>query len=124
FWPLRDNNNRRRRPPTTLLRGFVICLSRAESRGPQIHARHLQPVENLPGAFVGNVARQQPCHDLRQSALHGRRILQRSGFKPSLPRTLCVFSRAPRLRKVMELRVLASFQGTGRPPPPHFANSL
>jgi hypothetical protein len=64
FWPLGDNNDRHRRPPTTLLRGFVICLCGAESRAPQIHARRLEPIEDLTRLFVGNVARQQACHDL------------------------------------------------------------
>jgi hypothetical protein len=98
---------------STLLRGFVICLSKAESRGPQIHARHPQLVENLPRGFVVNGARQQPCHGLRQSALHRRRILQRRGFKPSLARTLCLFSGAPRLRKAMGVAVPRSPHGGG-----------
>ena len=47
----------------------------AGSRAPQIHARRLELIEDLTRLFVGNVARQQACHDLRQSVLHGRRIL-------------------------------------------------
>jgi hypothetical protein len=50
----------RARPLSALLRGFVIFLSRAESRSPQVHARRPQLVENLPRAFVVNGARQQP----------------------------------------------------------------
>jgi hypothetical protein len=99
---------------STLLRGFVICLSRAEPRAPQIHGRRLQPIENLARLLVADVARQQPCHDLHQSALHGRRILQRRGFKPSLPRALCVFSRAPRLLTVMGIAVPRPSHGGGR----------
>ena len=108
-----NDRAQRPRPLSTLLRGFVICLSRAESRGLQIHARRLQLVENLPRAFVVNGARQQPCHGLHQSALHGRRILQRRGFKPSLARTLCVFSGAPGLRKAMGVAVRCPPHGGG-----------
>jgi hypothetical protein len=104
---------------TGLLRGFVICLSSfvllsgAEPRAPQILARPLQLIENLRRLFVANIARQQPCHDLHQSALHGRRILQRRGFKPSLPRSLCDFSRGARQLTVMRVAVLRPPHGGG-----------
>src|SRR5258708_7471260 len=74
-----------------------FCLPRLESRAPQIHARGLELIEDLPCLLVSDAARHEPCHDLHQSALHGRYILQRRGFKPSLTRTLCVFLRAPGL---------------------------
>lgn len=62
-------------------------------------------MENLSRLFVGNVARQQPGYDLQESAVHGRHIVQRRGFKPSLPDTLGFFSGAPRLLKVMGIAV-------------------
>jgi len=70
----------------------------------------LELIEDLPRLLVIDFFFEQPCDDLRQSALHGRDILQRRGFKPSLPRTLCVFPGAPRLREVMRIAV---------PRPPH-----
>jgi len=59
---------------------------------------------------VIDLSRYQPCHDLRQSALHGYQILKRRGFKPSLARELCAFLRAPGLLALVSEAV---------PPPSH-----
>ena len=90
-----------------------FLFSRAEPRAAQIHARGLQLIENLPRLFVINVVRQQPCHDLYQSALHRRRILQRCGFKPSLPRSLSNHSPLPGSLPVMGIAVLRQPHGGG-----------
>jgi len=96
-----------RRPHSFRIRDL---FSEVESSAPEIQARRLQFKEDLPRLLVIDPARQQPCYDLRQSALHGRRILQRRAFKPSLPRTLCLCSRAPRSLTLMRIAV---------PCPPH-----
>ena len=61
--------------------------------------------------FVANGAGEQPRHHLPQSALYGCGIFERHGFKPSLPRALCVFSRAPRLLRAMVITVPRSPHG-------------
>jgi hypothetical protein len=94
-------------------KGFVICLSRAEARISQIHACCLESVENLPGLLVADVARQQPVYNFRQRALHGDGVLQGHGFKPSLARSLCIFSRAVCLGAVMGIAVSRAPHGWG-----------
>src|SRR5580700_901472 len=89
---------------------FIAEIMFAQALAPQIHARRLQAVKNLACAPVVNVAREQPCYDFRQSALHRSRIIERDGIEPSLPRMFRVFSGSPCRSKLMVVAV---------PRPPH-----